>query len=354
MRSLFLFALLLAASAASAQITLRAADFEALYSRSASLTSAETTAPDGLAALAARSGPGQTWDFSALAFGEPTTTTMSPAGPNPPGSSDPVFSLATHVVEASAGPDSVSYVYYRVVPTAVELLGIAAETEGPDGQPTLARVRYNPGSVQYGLPLAFGAAWASASDVLVALDLPGWPAFESRERREGTVDGWGTLVTPAGSAPALRVWTTVWTESDIVTPDGPITIRDSSATVEFVTAGALSATILLDGDGAPISATYGVAGASSSADDAPDAGVRLAVVGANPVPAGTPVRVAFSAAVPATVEVFDVLGRRVAVLADGSPAREATWQTGGQAPGIYLVRLRAGAETATVRVALVH
>ncbi|HYE59272.1 MAG TPA: T9SS type A sorting domain-containing protein, partial [Rhodothermales bacterium] len=51
-----------------------------------------------------------------------------------------------------------------------------------------------------------------------------------------------------------------------------------------------------------------------------------------------------------TLEVYDVLGRRVSVLAEGVRASgryEATWDGAGIAPGVYVLRLTAGRKTAT-------
>ena len=57
-----------------------------------------------------------------------------------------------------------------------------------------------------------------------------------------------------------------------------------------------------------------------------------------------------------TIEVFDVTGRRVAVLSDGpaSPGMHAAvWDAGGFAAGLYLVRGRAENRTAVEKVLLV-
>ena len=73
-----------------------------------------------------------------------------------------------------------------------------------------------------------------------------------------------------------------------------------------------------------------------------------------PNPSRGDVRVAYRvAAGEAQVEVFDLLGRRVAQLADG-PAlageHRADLDVSGLAPGVYLVRLRQGAQQATRRM----
>ena len=60
---------------------------------------------------------------------------------------------------------------------------------------------------------------------------------------------------------------------------------------------------------------------------------------------------------PATLDVLDVLGRRVAVVVDGdlAPGRhEATWRPDGLASGTYVLRLRAAGQTATQTVTVVR
>jgi ELWxxDGT repeat protein len=60
---------------------------------------------------------------------------------------------------------------------------------------------------------------------------------------------------------------------------------------------------------------------------------------------------------PVRVEVFDVLGRRVALLADGPVAageHALTWEAGAAPSGLYLVRLTAGDTVQTQRLTLVQ
>ena len=59
----------------------------------------------------------------------------------------------------------------------------------------------------------------------------------------------------------------------------------------------------------------------------------------------------------ARLSVVDLLGREVAVLAEGTLAagrHEATVETQRLAPGVYVVRLSAGAQTATRRLIVVR
>ena len=78
-----------------------------------------------------------------------------------------------------------------------------------------------------------------------------------------------------------------------------------------------------------------------------------------PNPSSGAVRVPFavSEAGPVAVEVWDVLGRRVAVLAEGTSeagAFEAAVPAGQLAPGAYVVRMRAGAFEATAQLTVIR
>jgi hypothetical protein len=82
----------------------------------------------------------------------------------------------------------------------------------------------------------------------------------------------------------------------------------------------------------------------------------MRIVSANP--ARGPVNVSYALAQPGSVrlEVFDVSGRRVAVLAQGAQdagEQYLTWD-GRAAPGVYLVRLEAGGEQRTAKITVVR
>lgn len=86
----------------------------------------------------------------------------------------------------------------------------------------------------------------------------------------------------------------------------------------------------------------------------PSASAALAlVVAPNPVASGAVVRYETPEAGPVRLAVSDVLGREVAVLWDGAQgagAHEARLDAGRLAPGVYLVRLSAGASSTVRRV----
>ena len=76
-------------------------------------------------------------------------------------------------------------------------------------------------------------------------------------------------------------------------------------------------------------------------------------VSPNPVSTGGVVRVSLPEAGVVRVVVYDVLGRQVAVLADGERAageHAVALDAGRLAPGVYVVRVTVGRETVARRV----
>jgi len=97
-----------------------------------------------------------------------------------------------------------------------------------------------------------------------------------------------------------------------------------------------------------------VPGSSASVPPVVAAGVRLS---AGPSPFRDVLTVRFSASGPASVEVFDVHGARVARLADGLAGDgSVTWRpgAGGLGSGVYFVRLRGAGTELVRRVTLVR
>ena len=94
--------------------------------------------------------------------------------------------------------------------------------------------------------------------------------------------------------------------------------------------------------------------ATSTPDGPPSVEVTL---GPNPARGPVTLAVTLPAAADVRAEVYDALGRRVATLASGplgAGRHVIEWGGGGQPSGVYLVRVRAGGETAERRLTLVR
>lgn len=77
----------------------------------------------------------------------------------------------------------------------------------------------------------------------------------------------------------------------------------------------------------------------------------------NPFRGATTLHYTLPSASDVTIEVFDMLGRRVAMLVDGpqkAGRHEVRWEARGVAGGAYVCRMRAGAFAATSMMMLVR
>ncbi len=101
-----------------------------------------------------------------------------------------------------------------------------------------------------------------------------------------------------------------------------------------------------------------VAAASVAEEEGTGSEAPLTVLPVRPNPFRSSAEIQFSLAAPSdvTVRVFNAIGQEVAVLADGqtfgSGAQTLRWEAAGVAAGIYVARIEAGSESATVRMVL--
>lgn len=100
------------------------------------------------------------------------------------------------------------YLIYKNSSSQFEQYGYAGTF---DGIPV--PIIYGANDVIYKFPLQYGDVDSSESDF--ALGLPGVGYVSQQRKRVNTVDGWGTVITPAGDFEALRI-TSVITDIDSV------------------------------------------------------------------------------------------------------------------------------------------
>lgn len=351
MSRLLLLAVLTLALPAQAQITLTRADMARSLSRTGTVVAGEAAASPALQLLADRSGPGQTWDFTDVAFSTDVPVDTRPAVLPVPGSDLPELEAASHVVEVGDG-ESQAYLFFRLAETAYETLGTSSAVE-IEGQPFQIVFTFAPGKLLFPLPLTSGASWTSVDTLRMAG--VGDDEYFAVESVSAAVEGWGTVVTQAGSFSALKLrrQTVTTTYSDGI--PGETTVENN---IEFVSAGDIDVSIALDGTTAA-SAHLSVVTSSVSAGPRPRAdAVGLELQSANPARAGAALTLAYTlpAAGEARVAAYDALGREVAVLLDG-PAASAgrlVWHTGHLPAGVYTVRLHAGGFPVTLPVTLVR
>lgn len=400
MPRLLLFVLVtLVAFPAEAQITITRADSEASIGRQeiTRVYDPQSEVPDlavmpdttGLMAIARASGPNQMWDLTTLvssfALSDRREAELIPSDPDPsafPGIDHPHFlATGTNVVcrigvrrDLDESPDSVNVVYGRIDDTGVYLTGSAVGDldTNQDGSPDTIVVRFYNGSdgpsgaLERPFPVTFGDTFSRMRVDSSAITLPTPPGgvFEQQiltETVTTNVDGWGTLITPNGSFPALRA--RIVQETDVFPPGpsaGDLTLRIYS----FISKGAEAVELMwienfLDDD--PDAIVDGFAwfqrdpmSVAAEPGAQPNA---TGLLSSYPNPFATSTTIPFRLAEPGPVRltVHDLLGRTVATLAEGSRAggrHEVVFDAAGLPNGLYFVRLDAGLATTTRKILL--
>ena len=168
-------------------------------------------------------------------------------------------------------------------------------------------------------------------------------------------------VTAAGHGAGPLALSVSWTGA---LPEGwaaALLDRETGETTPLATAAAYAFTAEAGADGAYDSGDrFALAltpGLVVGTGDAPEARFGLGAPAPNPARGTVRVPYALETAGEATLAVYDALGREVAVVASGEKAagrHEAALDGAALAPGVYVVRLTSGAETATARLTVVR
>ncbi|MFZ4741223.1 MAG: T9SS type A sorting domain-containing protein [Bacteroidales bacterium] len=95
------------------------------------------------------------------------------------------------------------YNFYKNSSTAYNLVGYAAQINGIP-----LPLKYNTADRLYKFPLNYGNVDSSAS--IASINIPNLGYFNESKKRKNTVDGYGTLTTPYGTFPVLRVTSVIY------------------------------------------------------------------------------------------------------------------------------------------------
>ncbi|MEO1630257.1 MAG: T9SS type A sorting domain-containing protein [Bacteroidota bacterium] len=378
MRLLLPLLLLALALPAVAQITITRADVEARFgTEELSFTyDFESEVPDlavlpdttGLSVIARSDGANQSWNMvtmlSTLALVDRRRFVPVPPDADPfdfEGLQNPWFGEAnTNAVlrlgarrDLDESPDSMSSLYYRFDAEGGWNTGFAVgdlDIDQDGSLDTLVTRRYHLGAPEIRFPTELGAMWTESFVDSSAIFVPNFGVIDSENQRSTIVrevDGWGTLVTPRGAFQALRL------RLDQTTDLFPLGDSPGDAVLKgygFVTREGESAVVLWrdnfpqdDPDAVLETITYfqSVGSVANEADTPQPAGLALE---AHPNPArdAATLAVTLAAAGPVTLAVYDLLGRRVALVHDGRLAagtHALLLDTARLPSGLYLARL---------------
>jgi hypothetical protein len=312
----------------------------------------------GLNHLISRTGAGQTFDFTSAAFELEQSYAVESISCSPAlaGCEDPFLGTANHVLRFSYA-DSTFIMFQSIDANGVSILGSAVRLATPEDErefldelgidPDIDSLtyanRFVPAMLELALPLTMGATWESTSmmeTVLVEADFNLTDDIEMEISSSSVVDGWGELITPHGSASALRFRT----EHVSRTSFFGFQFADTTYSITYVTTDGLQAELDLDDGGQVVEASYTRFTGSVSNESAielPD-GIALHQNYPNPFNPSTTIAFVADQSAHIRVAVYDVLGREISVLHDGRLAagrHEVVWNAASRPSGTYMVRL---------------
>lgn len=356
----------LAAAPAQAQITITTADVRALYMAPQTVRTFDLQRPAGSAELGAAeqakfqaiaqadSGP---WDFTGVAY-SPESRSTEEAVPlaQTPGANDPDFAGSDLTIRYTYGasPDSVQYLYNTLDNARFATFGTITRGDVDPSTPGTEQVKatFRPALSSLVFPVAVGSSWSTQA--MLTVEPTPFP-FTTTVTWAYTVASGGTLVTPAGSAPALKLRQRI----DFVQTFFGVTTMSTQYAYSFVTKDSrFTAAVTTDDTGKVLSAAYIVRGAGGTAAE-PGAGAEALALASAPNPARGASTLSFEMpqAGRARLSVVDALGREVAVLVDcdlGAGPHRAAFDARSLPPGVYVARLAAGGEMAMRRLTVVR
>lgn len=344
---------------AAAQITITSADATAMFaSGKVSWTYDDSTT----SALDIGSTGLSSWDFRSLKVDFASTLTGVAPASTPYAST---FPGATHAFQTSQSMEGITltmYQYFILSSTSVLDPGLKGGAPSQFGDIVYTQTN-TPAAVIYSLPSTFGSTWNTSYVETFGITAGGFPIVGpvvTSYAESYHVDAYGPMTVPGGAtyqalriryeerSPGLSVgYIFMAKEGAIITVMAGDTLSSSSGVIPVAGVSWISPTAV------------GVA-----AEQTAPADYALLQNFPNPFNPATEIRYVVagggtsgSGASPVRIEVYDLLGREVAVLVDESKtpgAYSVSFDAKGLSSGVYLYRLTAGNFGQTRRMLLVR
>ena len=355
----FLFGI---ANLSNAQITITESFFLDRIGTTETTTFFDLGAVD-VTAIVNATGPNQTWDFSGFTpidtFMIEQTYSQLP-GTDVPGAdlfpdADFAIELDSDTVSAELGEDvgffffgSLSDGYFRSYGSIT--LGDIDE----DGTVDTLTTTFSPAAMENPIPLNYEDMWEDSTTTVFSFggfEIPPTVA----DVNSYVVDGWGTLITPAGSFQALRL-RTEFTQVNLV--GGPDVF--SHTDIEFLTMEGVSASIFIDNDGSTESG-FGTSDNSMIGTSVEDEGgvpseFQLTQNYPNPFNPSTTIQYRLPATSDVKLTVYTLTGQEVRTLVNATQEAgnyNVQFDAASLASGLYMYRLDAGTFSETRLMSLV-
>lgn len=307
---------------------------------------------------------GQTWDYTGLDFGSPIMEDyLAPAG-KPGVDSFPTATVCHMQYDTVTGPPSYTVSvaeYFTLTTNGLFVLGEAIRTQyqstPPEGVPadTTIYLMMQHHFIALPLPLSAGSEWVH-SDTLVF-----FPGYYTAYFDSFKVFGSGTVLLPGGHAyDALRLIHTQTATSVTPFTNTPTTRRyvqfiGNGMNMEFMVDSAQSADSITASE-INLSQRQGTLGIQQTSSVIP-AVMRLSQNYPNPFNPSTTISFDVPREEYVSLNVYNVIGQEVAVLANGRYAPgsyQAVFDASGLPSGVYIYRLSNGAQSQTKSMLLVR
>lgn len=292
-------------------------------------------------------GADQTWDFSNLNYVDSTVVieTLVNVDPNDPYLDNPNLANSTLLwksvlLPVSGGLPDTTYSYrYGKLENGNWIVNGAITIFDVDGDEVVDTFLqwFSPPTLVAPFPVSYGTEWHDSTSIVQ--NFMGMEFTSSIIIDSNWVEGWGTVITPEGSAPALRVRNKEFTR----VPNAPI--EETSIDLNFFTQDDhLSASIVLE-DGRAFYTTRRLLGVSTPNINLPQFSFRLAQNYPNPFQDQTTIAFSLDKAQDVQIQVLDAKGQPHKRLVDQyylAGEHAFLWQTEDLPSGMYLLEMRVG------------
>ncbi|MDW3651990.1 MAG: T9SS type A sorting domain-containing protein [Bacteroidia bacterium] len=300
-----------------------------------------------LQTILADTGANKTWDFANLNYIDSTVVIEEymPTDPNDPLLQDPNFSNSTFIRKATlypvdgGNPDTTFlYEYARLDNGSWTTNGTLSISDlDMDGIRDTFLQWFSPPRLEVNFPVSSNSQWSDSSDLVQKFQ--GMTFISSTFLDSNWVEGWGTLITPRGSAPALRV------RNKLITKNPALPNDELGTDIDFVTAmDEIGASIVVE-DGRAFHSVRTLLDGATSIYDWELFDFRLKQNYPNPFKQETLISFELDKAAEIDMQLLDIQGKSLKAFPrqrylPGS--HEVILEASDLSPGIYLVQMRIG------------
>jgi len=369
--SLFLIALLIAGTAAEAQITINQTDMQSVLVNSKRMEYFMTYLPYPVVNLGSMSGSMQTFDFSALPTEESKDSAsmnfVDPAG-QPGASNFPTATLCSPIVIVPfPGAELTVVIYMRLQSDGFYQLGTYSRQLFPPFIDTTIVEKNSPMQILIPLPLTYGTS-RTGVDTVVADPINNDYTVTTTDI---ACDGWGDITYPLvlageGAPKTVLVSCLRGTQTQVMEnySGGVFSSRDKEVSVFYISLdGTLFSVDQPDsnyagGTAEVRSLNYSVRVGTSDVRQVSPAvpeGFALSQNYPNPFNPSTTIRFSLPKSSYVTLKVYNLLGQEIEILVNGlrtAGTYKVEWNSRNLPSGVYFYGLTAGTATATSKMIL--